>query len=156
MRPTLVLLAVAMALAACHHAAETESDAAPGSDGDVDADADADADADVDGDADSDTGIATDCPMNSGWPCTCNQADCENDDICVGVQGMGDGTAGFCTHQCTDDGDCTEFFDGQGSCELTGDEVTFYCGLFCTDGDDCPSDQECQFAPIVDGSICHP
>ena len=58
----------------------TVTDGGGDTDTDTDTDADADADGDADADADTDTfnpDACEECPLNSGFPCPCDAAQCD-------------------------------------------------------------------------------
>ncbi len=140
-------------LTACGDKGDTN---APEGDTDTDTDADSDTDADADTDADTDVG---DCVENSGWPCTCTAETCDDGASCIGLQGMGDGTAGYCAATCSAQGAHSECPDtdyaAEAMCAVQGENI-FYCALICYNGDaDCPSDQTCYDTGHGYG-ICHP
>ena len=151
----LLVLGLALNIGALACSSDDDDNDDGSSDGDTDTDTDGDTDTDTDSDTDSDTDADgdADCPANSGWPCTCTQQSCDNGDQCIGVQGLGDGTAGFCTKACSGDGDCANDF-GSGMCVLDDGAGNLYCGIICTGDGECPPDQTCQ--PVTGGSICHP
>jgi len=130
--------------------------AAPEGDTDTDTDADSDTDADADADSDTDTDVA-DCVENTGWPCTCTAEVCDDGSSCIALQGMGDGSAGYCAATCTegDHSSCPDTdFLADSMCGVQGEGV-FYCVLMCTVASDCPADQDCADTGHGYG-LCHP
>jgi hypothetical protein len=149
----LIAAAVAAIVACDHVGPEAEADPAP----DTDVDTDSDADADTDSDSDSD---ASDCPWNSGWPCTCSGvATCDDGSDCLDLDSWEWSIpgVGYCAESC--DGNyvsCSDTaFTAQSQCAVTDGEDLFWCILICVHDSDCPSDQPC-----VDtgqgASICYP
>lgn len=90
-----------------------------------------------------------DCPVNSGWPCTCTRRStpCDDGAICAIVaQGQGICAAECIPGQppgsaCPDDG-----FPGHPYCQLreSPSSPPTHCLLSCAHSSACPSDQECQ------------
>lgn len=105
------------------------------------------------------------CPINGGWPCSCDAvgSTCRDGTTCVNLAesfpesapSASEGTLGYCAPSCTDlaDGRCPETDWGLGALCWTQtftDEI-FLCILYCEDDGDCPPGQEC-----TTGSYCHP
>jgi hypothetical protein len=87
---------------------------------------------------DAEADAASECPLNSGWPCPCGGVnECDNGDICFGI-GPGEG---LCAPRCAgagDDAPCAETMgwgiSGGGRCayEVTYEGQTFgVCALIC-------------------------
>jgi len=138
--------------------ADTDADTDADSDTDSDSDADGDSDSDSDSDSDADTGPPT-CPLNSGWPCTCDlmgMGNCDDGSDCIGIQGLSEGDIGYCAEQCDGEGaDCPpEIWDADGECVLSDGGSNFWCVLLCSTPADCPPDQGCHFD--FGPGICHP
>jgi hypothetical protein len=134
---------------------DDKDDTAPEGDTDTDTDADGDTDADADADTDADTDVG-DCTMNSGWPCSCQTTTCDDGSDCIGVQGLGDGTTGYCAPNCTsgDHGSCPDTdYAAAPYCALS-DGTSYWCVLVCTGNGDCPADQTCQDAGGT--TVCYP
>ena len=120
------------------------------------ADTDTDSDTDTDGDTDPDTD--PNCPLNSGWPCTCDvKGDlCDDGTDCVGVQDLGNEELGICSPTCKGQDDtstCSSDYDAQAFC-LLSDGKAHWCLLYCSGDGDCPADQSCQSAGA--SAICYP
>jgi hypothetical protein len=111
---------------------------------------------DTDGDTDSQAG-PEECPWNSGYPCSCDRIDedCDDQSKCLWV--VGDGEWGICSAVCYEPHtDCVKTgFDGESSCLLEGDGISFRCALLCEEDDHCPPDQSCVETTWGD-SLCHP
>ena len=117
-------------------------------------DLDTDSDTDTDGDTDTETDNPN-CPLNSGYPCTCNRPDselCDDGNICmildyywldieVGV------CAGEYTGYCPDPSPYTA-----GPLVHTYETLSvMLCALNCTEDSttDCPEDQVCLIGPGI-------
>ena len=133
--------------------ADADSDSDADGDADTDADADTDGDSDSDGDADSDTDTDTDtdtdadgdCPLNSGWPCSCDESSdgvCDDGSDCLGLQDF-DGY--YCAAQCDGQGSTCPWtqYSAQAECALSDGGSNYWCVLICTDSGQCPPSQEC-------------
>ena len=129
-------------------------------------------------DTDTDAHNPDDCPLNSGWPCTCwypegepGWHECDDGSACayVGPAYADWGPAfGLCAAMCDNIGaDATcdpTAFPGDPSCILTytystsGNEDG--CVLWCTDDFECPSDQHCVihafYGPDATEGFCYP
>lgn len=161
-----VALAFALAMSlqgACHPAIEDEG-AAKDSDTRPDGGDDTGDTIDTDTGSDSDSGTDTvgDCPLNSGYPCTCSIIDepCDDSSWCAQVVGLSS-SLGICskTCECTELGlDCVETaFTSESVCGMVDDnDDPSWCGcalFICDDDDDCPYDQTCQ---DYDVPLCYP
>jgi hypothetical protein len=179
--PLLAALALLIAGSGCHRSSSggsgsTDTDTDGGTDTDIDVDTDTDTDADTDTDTDTDTGTGTDtdtgtgecdtdvtpidhdpedCPINSGWPCSCDVpedevwfGECDDDSHCVlrrpcDIQEHW--LFGVCMPFCMADDDTScpmASFPGEPDCHLV-DMSIWGCLLQCADETDCPSDQSC-------------
>jgi hypothetical protein len=109
------------------------------------------------GDAGIGTG-ADDCPMNSGWPCTCDgsSATCEDGSDCLEILGLDNGP--YCAASCPGQGGtcpATEYA-AEVTCAITDQAgSSFWCILVCTSSDQCPTDQTCA-AMGQSVSVCLP
>ncbi len=131
---------------------DTDVDTDADADADTDADADADADSDADGDTDTYPEQDPDCPLNSGWPCSCYK-DCDDGSSCLVVSDVASGTLGICSMACEIDSGCSEtMWDAEPTCNLGNPSSN--CSMKCASTVDCPEDQACKLAGTV--AICHP
>jgi hypothetical protein len=147
----------------------------PGGDTDADTDTDVDSDTDSDTDSDSDTGSDTgtdsdtgsdtgppDCPMGSGWPCSCDNpgGSCVDGSDCLSLDGVTSPGMGFCAPSC----DCgTEWetpcaptpYGAEPLCFVTtGPWYQCWCALInCVTADDCPVGQACNPVTVTYGSM---
>ncbi|HUT79167.1 MAG TPA: hypothetical protein VM285_15825 [Polyangia bacterium] len=119
-------------------------------DGDTDTDSDSDSDSDADGDGDSDSNSNTnpECPLNSGWPCTCDgfQTTCNDGSVCTNVDLIEYGTWGpICVAGCSGEGGTCPVtsYPAEGTCGLQDGDQNYYCILECSNSNECPPDQEC-------------
>jgi hypothetical protein len=85
------------------------------------------------------------CPINSGYPCGCNEETCADETVCAG---FGDGSAyGLCMKTCEGNDDCaTELScEAQAKCALTNaDQTEQYCALTCIIDQHCPAGMVCD------------
>jgi hypothetical protein len=121
-------------------------------------------DSDSDSDSDEDEEQLP-CPMNSGWPCACNNpgGSCEDDSPCLAFGEIGNEYIGVCFRLCDPDdpdtdNDCTATaFPASEQCLgvylLAG--IEHVCGLVCEDLYDCPVFEGCKETG-GDFKLCHP
>jgi hypothetical protein len=136
---------------------ESDSDTDSCSDTDTDSDTSSDSATCTDSETDSETLTDTDtevsdCPLNSGYPCTCEPAEgvCESDDVCLSIPDWPDTTGrSFCSKLCWIDETCETEFAAEGRCWLSV-AGTPSCVLVCDWNYECPSDQSCK------AGYCHP
>ncbi len=88
-----------------------------------------------------------DCPLNSGWPCSCySRGPCADGNICARF-----GSLGVCAAECIPGeppgSACPEHdFTGQAHCQLQAEPggAPTHCLISCAHSDNCPSNQECR------------
>jgi hypothetical protein len=127
---------------------------------------------------DTDAHNPDDCPLDSGWPCTCYFPEdtpgfweCDDGTACAYVNphyADWDPSFGICAVMCDDietDPTCDPTtFTGDPSCELTyaysSVGMPDGCVLLCTDDFECPSDQRCViedfYGPDATQGFCYP
>jgi hypothetical protein len=103
------------------------------------------------------------CPLNSGWPCTCDiYGSCNDGSLCTHISTLNDTGLGVCTPECDNDipsdPACSDtIYNGNQSCTL-GDTGTGtgYCGIFDCNLEEksCPYDQSCKVFYNLD--LCWP
>jgi len=152
---TLATASLSLVLTGCFG---KDDSAEPEGDTDTDSDSDTDSDTDADADTDADTDVGN-CELGSGWPCSCDPAvGCTDGSDCIGIQGFGDGSLGYCAPVC-DKGDHSSCpgtdFSAQPYCLLSDGAGSFWCGLVCKQASECPSDQDCWDTGHGFG-ICYP
>jgi len=87
------------------------------------------------------------CPINSGWPCACDEdsaVGCDDGADCIGFGGF-ESCGYYCAARCSvHDGDCpaTEY-DADHLCALSDGLGTYWCVLVCVEDEQCPPEQEC-------------
>ncbi len=99
-------------------------------------------------------GSANDCPLNSGWPCTCTQP-CQDGSTCILVDAPGFSVSqGICSPTCTGSCPCSNFGAGGECISFTGGEKS--CMLTsCSTSADCPNGQQC--GSLSNGKrVCYP
>ncbi len=167
-------LTLVCALASCGNddaADDTESAA----DTDTDTDTDADTDSDTDSDSDSDTDTETDtgpgeCPINTGYPCTCEASvkTCDDGTPCIVPAGYKD--YGVCALECNgmaQNALCQANSGGWGSSAacmfaaggVIGQGMGENCAILCLwkgVSGACPPDQECLPTIMPGADICLP
>ena len=143
----------------------SDADADSDSDSDTDSDGDTDTDSDMDTDTDGDTGSDTEpppCPMNSGWPCSCDNPGglCTDGSDCLELSGVTTAGLGLCAQSCDCGTDweepCTTTpFAADSLCFITtGPWVECWCAMInCVTADDCPGDQACNPVVVTYGSM---
>ncbi len=117
-------------------------------------------------DTDSDTSPILPCPVNSGYPCACDQTStiCEDGSTCAVVSDTS--VYGFCTVPCEgpdDSHSCVETlgYGVFGYCGATMDQAPEpnYCIIVCAFGEDsgpCPEQLTCTSQDGANADICLP
>jgi hypothetical protein len=151
---TCLLLLAALAAALCL-TCDRRADLVP-ADGSA---GDADSDSDTDGDTDS-SDYCGECPINSGYPCPCQMANCDDDSLCGMLASPEQNTSGngICVRFCTGPNDTTSCVvssgcAAQGECALVLDQDAA-CGYICNLDSDCPTNMYCDHS-IGEFSICY-
>lgn len=91
------------------------------------------------------------CPLNSGFSCSCDSDECDDGSDCLYLAGMAS-ELGVCSTTAAD-GSC-EFPDGDDFGAVLLDSA--HCVVPCDDTDDCHDDQSCQWIPGTPLEICYP
>lgn len=95
--------------------------------------------------------VEAECPLNSGFSCSCDADECDDGSDCLYLAGM-TSELGVCSTTASD-GSC-DFPDGDdyGAVHLDSE----HCVVPCDDTDDCHDDQSCQWIPGTPHEICYP
>ncbi len=109
------------------------------------------------------------CPLNSGWPCPCDNTQLDNGGLCDDRQStclwVNDETRGMCSLPCNGVSDTltcrnTQDYGNEGICRFKTDEseTPNFCGIICVGNGsgNCPPGMDCL---ILDGEsykMCFP
>ncbi len=97
-----------------------------------------------DSDTDTEPDTSLECPLNSGYPCACDQNPCEDGASCLGIPNQG---TYYCSAECTEEKDCLETLGwGVGAgCLINndGDDTPEHCVVKCKVDSDCPPGLTC-------------